>query len=337
MVSDLCGMQFDDQWNLKSLIPPTREIPVPILFGALPFSPGAGVIPSLALAASQLTTYLTLRPDQDLERYMEYFNHLVVSLRPEEIETRREILEWATIIEIEPGADPIASITRAHQINPHLLTVLRIPAARGVEREILRLSEQGAETIHLSADIHGRGEDGVRLLDCLRDSHRLLECTVCGECRAGRPCPRQIESVDPRWGAARVINLMLAWRDQLLEVLGAMGMRDVRRLRGETGRAVFADVARKDFLERLTRRAQKQQISSSIPSGTGSAWNEEAISAPARFPFRIGFHRIVVDRSRCTDCGICADSCRYKVHRRIEGKVSLDEPLHGRCIGTVCL
>jgi len=381
MVSDLCGMQFDDQWNLKSLIPPTREIPIPILFGALPFSPGAGVIPSLALAASQLTTYLTLRPDQDLERYMEYFNHLVVSLRPEEIETRREILEWATIIEIEPGADPIASITRAHQINPHLLTVLRIPAGRGVEREILRLSEQGAETIHLSADIHGRGEDGVRLLDCLRDSHRLLvdqgirdrvtllasggvataehvpktiilgadavvvdvpllvamECTVCRECRAGRPCPRQIESVDPRWGAARVINLMLAWRDQLLEVLGAMGMRDVRRLRGETGRAVFADVARKDFLERLTRTAQKRQTSSSITSCAGSAWKEATPYAPGRFPFRIGFHRIVVDRSRCTDCGICVDSCRYKVHRRIEGKVSLDEPLHGCCIGTACL
>ena len=381
MVSDLCGMQFDDQWNLKSLIPPTREIPIPILFGALPFSPGGGIIPSLALAASQLTTYLTLRSDQDLECYTEYFNHLVVSLKPEEIESRREILEWATIVEIEPGIDPIASITRAHQINPHLLTILRIPARRGAEREILRLSEQGAETLHLSADIHGRGEDDIRLIDCLRESHRLLvdhgirdrvtllasggvaaaehvpktiilgadavvvdvpllvamECTVCGECRAGRPCPRQIESVDPRWGAARVINLMLAWRDQLLEVLGAMGMRDVRRLRGETGRAVFADAARKDFLERIRRTSQEQHAPSPVSLCAGSGWKIETGSAPARFPFGIGFHRIVVDRSRCTDCGICADSCRYRVHRRIEGKVALDEPVHGRCIGPACL
>jgi hypothetical protein len=36
-----------------------------------------------------------------------------------------------------------------------------------------------------------------------------------------------------------VVNLMGAWHNQLLEVMGAMGIRDVRRLRGETGRAMF--------------------------------------------------------------------------------------------------
>jgi len=39
-----------------------------------------------------------------------------------------------------------------------------------------------------------------------------------------------------------------AWRDQLLEVLGAMGLREVRRLRGELGRAIFyEDVEREAF------------------------------------------------------------------------------------------
>ena len=32
---------------------------------------------------------------------------------------------------------------------------------------------------------------------------------------------------------------MGAWHSQLLEVLGAMGIREVRRLRGETGRGMF--------------------------------------------------------------------------------------------------
>ncbi len=41
------------------------------------------------------------------------------------------------------------------------------------------------------------------------------------------------------WGAARLSNLMAAWRDQLLEVLGAMGLREVRRLRGEMGRVLL--------------------------------------------------------------------------------------------------
>ena len=34
-------------------------------------------------------------------------------------------------------------------------------------------------------------------------------------------------------------NLIAAWHDQLIEVMGAMGMREVRRLRGDVGRAMF--------------------------------------------------------------------------------------------------
>lgn len=43
----------------------------------------------------------------------------------------------------------------------------------------------------------------------------------------------------PDWAVQRLKNLAAAWRDQLLEVLGAMGLREVRRLRGEMGRALF--------------------------------------------------------------------------------------------------
>jgi hypothetical protein len=41
------------------------------------------------------------------------------------------------------------------------------------------------------------------------------------------------------WGTQRLKNMCASWRDQLLEVLGAMGIREVRRLRGEIGRAMF--------------------------------------------------------------------------------------------------
>jgi hypothetical protein len=47
------------------------------------------------------------------------------------------------------------------------------------------------------------------------------------------------KTFDQRWGVQRLMNLMASWRDQLLEILGAMGMREVRRLRGEIGRALF--------------------------------------------------------------------------------------------------
>lgn len=49
------------------------------------------------------------------------------------------------------------------------------------------------------------------------------------------------KNLTPDWGAQRLKNLTAAWRDQLLEVLGAMGLREVRRLRGEIGRAMFQE------------------------------------------------------------------------------------------------
>jgi len=52
-------------------------------------------------------------------------------------------------------------------------------------------------------------------------------------------CAVESEELDPAWGAQRVVNLMNAWRDQLLEALGAMGMREIRRLRGEVGRTIW--------------------------------------------------------------------------------------------------
>ncbi len=41
------------------------------------------------------------------------------------------------------------------------------------------------------------------------------------------------------WGEQRLTNLCASWRDQLLEILGAMGIREVRRLRGEFGRSMI--------------------------------------------------------------------------------------------------
>ncbi|MBI3890854.1 MAG: hypothetical protein HY303_04920 [Candidatus Wallbacteria bacterium] len=56
------------------------------------------------------------------------------------------------------------------------------------------------------------------------------------------------------WAAQRLLNLLCAWRDQLLEILGAMGLRDVRRLRGEVGRAMFADELEREVFEPLFGR-----------------------------------------------------------------------------------
>ncbi len=74
-----------------------------------------------------------------------------------------------------------------------------------------------------------------------------LGCRVCSGDH-DRSCPAEIQSVDASYAAQRMVNLMGAWHSQLIEVLGAMGIREVRRLRGEVGRAMFLeDLEREAF------------------------------------------------------------------------------------------
>jgi len=87
-----------------------------------------------------------------------------------------------------------------------------------------------------------------------------LECRMCMNCTKGRPCPVGIAGVPPEFGARRVTNLGSSWHSQLLEVLGAMGLREVRRLRGEYGRAMFyEDLERETFQELFAGKRAKGQ------------------------------------------------------------------------------
>ena len=76
-----------------------------------------------------------------------------------------------------------------------------------------------------------------------------LECRLCYRCRNDLSCPAKIDdTIDPQWGSQRMINLMGAWHSQLIEVMGAMGMREARRLRGEVGRSMwFEDLEADSF------------------------------------------------------------------------------------------
>ena len=75
-----------------------------------------------------------------------------------------------------------------------------------------------------------------------------LECRLCDNCRDIAVCPVRLGAASPQWGQQRIINLVGAWRNQLLEVMGAMGIREARRLRGEVGRSMwFEDLEKESF------------------------------------------------------------------------------------------
>jgi hypothetical protein len=87
----------------------------------------------------------------------------------------------------------------------------------------------------------------------------LLVALGCRVCRSGQAacsdgdCPAEIGSADSAYAAQRMVNLMGAWHSQLIEVLGAMGIREVRRLRGEVGRAMFLEDIERDAFGDIAR------------------------------------------------------------------------------------
>jgi len=83
-----------------------------------------------------------------------------------------------------------------------------------------------------------------------------LGCRVCRDARTAcsdARCPAEIGAADAAYATQRMVNLMGAWHSQLIEVLGAMGIREVRRLRGEVGRAMFLEDIEKDAFGDIAR------------------------------------------------------------------------------------
>jgi ferredoxin len=81
-----------------------------------------------------------------------------------------------------------------------------------------------------------------------------MECRLCDECERDQPCPIALEEIDREYAVHRIVNLIGAWHQQLIEMLGAMGIREVRRLRGETGRCMFFEDLERDTFGRLFGR-----------------------------------------------------------------------------------
>jgi ferredoxin len=87
-----------------------------------------------------------------------------------------------------------------------------------------------------------------------------MECRLCTNCRTRSECPVRLDTVPVKWGAQRIVNLMGSWHSQLIEVMGAMGLREARRLRGEVGRAMFfEDLERESFAPVFGERIKTEE------------------------------------------------------------------------------
>jgi len=78
-----------------------------------------------------------------------------------------------------------------------------------------------------------------------------LECHLCNNCDPSISCPAKLDNMDFDYSVGRMTNLIAAWHGQLVEVMGAMGMREIRRLRGEMGRALLYDELEEETFGKL--------------------------------------------------------------------------------------
>ncbi len=69
--------------------------------------------------------------------------------------------------------------------------------------------------------------------------------------------PEELDNIPIPIITQRMVNLMGAWHSQILEVMGAMGIREARRLRGESGRAIFFEDVDKDTFGKLFQKDRK--------------------------------------------------------------------------------
>jgi ferredoxin len=297
----LMMLEFDGTGEMTSVPPPLVEIPLPIIFDFLPWSPPRHQITQAILqGAKGLGTFATIR-ESDLEPTMApLLPNIMLHLDGKSGGLNRDLIRNLRIIEIPDGDEALALQGAVKEINPELVVVIRADLSPGVSERVLHLTRSGAEVIHLCADEQGLEradkpffikdrvkEIHLRLVESgLRDQITLLagggiamaehlakliicgadaltvdipllvamECRVCRRCKAGITCPVELDKVNPAWGGTRIVNLIAAWQSQLLEILGAMGMREVRRLRGEMGRAMFFEDLEKEIFSSMGKR-----------------------------------------------------------------------------------
>jgi ferredoxin len=289
--------------KLSVKLPPLVDIPIPLIIDMMPpeyFFPNLMPI-YLAAAVKTGTMFVVDWDHRDLlgEDRDKYLSNVVFYLKKGSALPPPGVLTKSRLIELEESADIRQQISRIKEINPDLVTSVRVELdAAGPHRAIELAHQPFIEAIHVVAGIDGVQAGTVKpefvkdmmrkihtalVKDGIRDEITLissggialaehmakqiicgadlvainlplligLECRVCSKCRDGIDCPSGIETINSEYGVWRMVNLIAVWHDQLIEVMGAMGMREVRRLRGEVGRALFFEDLEEETFGRL--------------------------------------------------------------------------------------
>ena len=172
-----------------------------------------------------------------------------------------------------------------------------------------------------------------------------LECRLCHDCAFLTECPIKLDKINIDWATQRIINLIGSWHLQLIELMGAMGLREVRRLRGELGRIMFfEDMEKENFAPIFGKRTEslinslnnnhKRTIEEKNIRPQENAFSpplkDKVAECSSRYRNALGKYKII-RTSKCINCGKCAELCKFNVH--IKAGSRMLKPKSHFCIG----
>ena len=252
--------------------PPTVEIPIPMIFNTLPWhSPSPTISKAIMDAAKELGTF-AITDDPDLIGHPAAISPKgrLVELSDSSDTVRRvrqaksESPERLIIVKIPLGSDTIERSLELANEGTDALHVFAdwqgivqgdrhiTDALRELHQAFVQAKNRDEITLIASGGI-SMAEHVAKTILCGADLVAVdvplmiaLECRVCKNCTDGLTCPIDLDKTDHDYAVQRIVNLIGAWHSQLLEMMGAMGIREVRRLRGEVGRAMFFDDLERD-------------------------------------------------------------------------------------------
>ncbi len=279
-------LEFDASGRLITPMPKIVYLPLPVMFGPMPIPLlGKAVCRAVSLAAERLGTLFILTPDlldlaqktnlalrisaddfQSLENLPQEPVYVEIDEEPWALERWNAAQErWPNaMVALRHALGPDSPVEVEHLVRQGVRLFhfsaddegrdragRPLPdSLRAVHTYLVKQRWRDSLTFLVSGAI-AAAEHLPKIIACGADAVILdwvpmiaLGCALWADKQA---CPVERGEIDAEWGAQRLINLMAAWRDQLLEALGAMGMREVRRLRGEVGRVIFEETESKTF------------------------------------------------------------------------------------------
>lgn len=271
-------IELDEQQHPIGSIPQTLSLPIPLLFDAPPLSIISRTIAHILSEAAYQIQSLSILPLESILKYGVKGSHIVPLVSLQNYSRLNQLNYEPLIIEIEDWNEDGFKEFR-HRFPHKLLILrtnfesdLMVYFKSGVRNFHLTANyhgqgKNGRFVLDLIRDAHkvfvdASIRDEVTLLGSggMIAAEHLPKAIICGldavmldtplfvalQAQFSGPCVERNDShftfptqITVEWGKQRLKNLAASWRDQLLEILGAMGLREVRRLRGEIGRAMF--------------------------------------------------------------------------------------------------